>query len=55
MNGWFLAFIILHVISLSFHLQNHGKNMDVKYDFWKRLISSAISLVLVYMAIKTGF
>lgn len=54
-NGWFLALIILHVLSLGITLAQHGKPREGKYNFFSTLFSCGIILTLMYFAIKTGF
>lgn len=54
-NGWFLALIILHVLSLGITLAQHGKPREGKHNFFSTLVSSAIIFTLMYFAIKTGF
>lgn len=55
MNYWFLALIILFVLSIGIHLAKHGEKRNEKYNFWSALMGSIIQLVLVYFAIKVGF
>ncbi|MCM3109891.1 hypothetical protein [Lederbergia lenta] len=55
MNGWFLTIIILSMLNLGIHFSNHGKKREEKYDFWSALIGFALQMLLVYMAIRSGF
>lgn len=55
MNGWFLAVIIMGVLSVGINLANHGKPREGNYSFWAALFGMLIQTGLVYMAIKTGF
>jgi len=55
MNGWFLTLIIIYTLSLGIELVEHGKPKKGKHSFWGTLIGSVTSLILIYMAIKTGF
>ena len=56
MNIWFLIIIITYALGVGMHLSRHGEEVDgTKYDFFVQLFASAISLTIIYMAIKTGF
>lgn len=56
MNIWFLIMIITQALGVGIHLSRHGEEIkDRKYNFFTQLFASAISLTLIYMAIKTGF
>jgi hypothetical protein len=56
MNIWFLIIIITYVLCVGMHLSRHGEEIKGrKYNFFAQLFASAISLTLIYMAIKTGF
>jgi len=55
MNIWFLIMIITQALGVGMHLSRHGEEIKGKYNFFVQLFASAISLTLIYMAIKTGF
>ena len=55
MNGYFLAIIIMSCLSLGINLARHGEPKEGEYDFIVSLIANLIDLILIYMAIKTGF
>lgn len=56
MNIWFLIIIITYVLGVGMHLSRYGEEIKGrKYNFFTQLFASAISLTLIYMAIKTGF
>ncbi len=56
MNIWFLIMIITHALGVGMHLSRHGEEIKGrKYNFFIQLFASAISLTLIYIAIKTGF
>lgn len=55
MNGWFLAVIIIYVLSLGITLGKHGKKQDGTHNFWASLITVGIFIWLMYKAIQTGF
>jgi len=56
MNIWFGILICLDVMGIGVALAKHGEpRKDEKYNFFATLISSIIQIILVYMAIKTGF
>ena len=54
MNGWFLAIIIIGVLSVGINLANHGKPREGNYNFWGSLFGMLLQTWLVYMAIKSG-
>jgi hypothetical protein len=53
MNVWFLAILILAAIELGVTLALHGQHR--KISFFETLISSAIVITLIILAIKEGF
>lgn len=56
MNIWYLIIIITYALGVGMHLSRHGEEIkDRKYNFFAQLFASAISLTIIYMAIKTGF
>ena len=55
MNGWFIAVIIIYVLSLGITLGKHGKPQEGTHNFWVSLITVGIFVFLVYKAILTGF
>lgn len=55
MNIYFLIYVMLDVLALGIHLAKHGENKDGEYNFITSLISTIITISLVYMAIKVGF
>lgn len=54
MNGWFLAFVIVQMVSLGLYLGKHGQEKEGKYNFWAAAVSSTITVIIVYQAIKFG-
>lgn len=56
MNIWFLIMIIIQALGVGIHLSRQGEEIKGrKYNFFAQLFASAVSLTLIYMAIKTGF
>lgn len=55
MNGWFIAFILWIALGLSVATAKHGEKREGNYSFGESLLSCVILIILVYMAIKTGF
>lgn len=55
MNGWFIAILVLNILSLGIHLGKHGKPRTDKYNFWAALVSFLLVMGLVVMAIAKGF
>ena len=55
MNYYFIAALILYVMNLGINLTRNGEPREDKYNFFTSLISSLIVIVLMYLAIKTGF
>ena len=55
MNGYFIAILVIEILGLGIHLARHGEPRNDKYNFWLSLISTAINIFLIVMAIKKGF
>ena len=55
MNYYFIALLMLYVMNLGIVLSRNGQPREDKYSFSTSLISSLIVIVLMYLAIKTGF
>lgn len=55
MNGYFIAIIVMNVLSLGIYLGKHGEPREGTYNFWIAVISVVITLTLTYFAIKAGF
>lgn len=55
MNIWLLTYIGLQILGLGIHTAKHGEKLEGNYSFWMKLTSLFIGVVLMYMAIKTGF
>lgn len=55
MNVWFFAIICLDCLGLGMHLAKHGEEKVTKYNFISQAIGTMISLLITYMAIRTGF
>ena len=55
MNGWFLAVVIIYVLSLGDALAQHGKPREGKHDFWVSLVIVSLMIFLIYQAIDVGF
>ena len=55
MNYYFIAVLILYAMNLGIVLSRNSKPREYKYSFSTSLISSLIVIVLMYLAIKTGF
>lgn len=55
MNGYFIAILVIEILGLGIHLAKHGEPRNDKYNFWLSLISTAINIFLIIMAIKKGF
>lgn len=51
-----LKMIIIQALGVGIHLSRQGEEIKGrKYNFFAQLFASAVSLTLIYMAIKTGF
>lgn len=55
MNGWFLALIIIGVLNIGIHIAKQGEKKVSEYNFLTALFGLAIEIIIVYMAIVTGF
>lgn len=55
MNGWFIALLLMHALNLGVHTAKHGEPKNDKYNIGSALFGSVIGILLIYMAIKTGF
>lgn len=55
MNIWFIIIVALYVFGLGVNMAKHGEERETEYNFWSALISGAIELILIYLAIKQGF
>lgn len=55
MNYWFLAIIILQVLSLGVNLAKHGEVNESRYNFGFALFAALLNLLIIFMAITTGF
>ena len=55
MNGYFIAILVFAALGIGINLAKHGESKDGEYNFWISLLSEAINLFLIIMAIKKGF
>lgn len=55
MNWYFIALSIMVVLSLGIDLERHGRTEMKRYNFFWSLVSSALLMFLVVMAIRHGF
>lgn len=55
MNIYFCIMVAIHLLNLGIELGKHGEEKTRKYNFWASLIGSAIGMLLLYLAVKTGF
>lgn len=55
MNYYFIALLILYAMNLGIVLSRNGQPMKGKYSFFTSFISCSIIVLLIYLAIQTGF
>lgn len=55
MNGYFLALIIIYVLSLGVTVAKHGQPREGNINFYSSVVVTGIVFTLIYMAVKTGF
>lgn len=55
MNGWFMIVFTLLVIEMGAAMAMDGKEKTGKYSFFTTFTSHTVLLVIIYMAVKTGF
>lgn len=55
MNIYFVAMIMLHVLNIGINLAKHDEIRIEKYNVFTQLLGSAISITLIYLAIRKGF
>ena len=55
MNYYWLVILFLYFGSLTIVMSKHGEPRNQEYNFWATLVSDIIQIVLIYLAIKTGF
>jgi hypothetical protein len=54
-NWCFLVLLLLYAAELGATLVKHGQRKEGTYNFFTTLITAAVIISLVYMAIRLGF
>lgn len=55
MNIYFIILICIYILNLGIELAKHGEEKTGEHNFFNALIGSAIGIILLYFAVKTGF
>lgn len=48
MNGWIVAYLVLHFMGLGIFISRHGEPRKEPYNMWVAIVSSVITLTLLY-------
>lgn len=55
MNGWFIAILMLYALEMGIVTAKNGEARKGKFSVGSTTVNAGIMLLLIYMAVKTGF